>query len=174
VKPPLRWEDYRAFRQHFQTCNEFESKVGGVLMRELEHPASSRRILTGSQQPLLARHVGTKKSGHAGVRYPDFLAVDEATLKEGHVPRVESVSVKKRTFSRMSKREVERTVSADLQQATSQYGGLLEVRRPGHPLYGRTVQVSQVHLVYDVQSVGTWKSFIQDLCRERRVEVHFE
>ncbi len=99
VKPPLRWEDYRQLRNHFQSCIEFETKVGGILLRELEQPASSRRVLRDSQQPLLARHVGTTKMGQDGVRYPDFLAVDEATLKQGSVPRVESVSVKKRTFS---------------------------------------------------------------------------
>jgi hypothetical protein len=174
VKPPLRWEDYRAFRQHFQGCHEFESKVGGVLLQELEQPASSRRVLTGSHQPLLARHVGTKKSGQTGVRYPDFLAVDEATLKEGHVPRVESVSVKKRTFSRMNKREVEHQVGTDIQQAVSQYGGWLEVRRPGHPLYGRTVQVSALHLIYEAKSVGPWRNLIQGLCQQAGVEAHFE
>jgi hypothetical protein len=56
----------------------------------------------------------------------------------------------------------------------SQYGGRLEVRRPGHPLYGRTVQVSKVHLVYEAKELGTWKTFIEDLCKQGGVEVHFE
>jgi hypothetical protein len=174
VKPPLRWEDYRQFRDHFQRCLQFESKVGGILLRELEQPASSRRVLRDSQRPLLARHVGTRQSGQEGVRYPDFLAVDEATLRNGNVPRVESVSVKKRDFSGMSDKEVQHQVIGDAQEATSKYGGLLEVRRPGHPLYGRVVQVSKVHLVYEAQTVGAWKPRIQELCRQRRVEVHFE
>jgi hypothetical protein len=126
----------------------------------LELPATSRRVPT--------------KQGQEGVRYPDFLAVDEATLKHGSTPRVESISVKKRTFSRMNASEVERLVKADLQEATSKYGGTLEVRRPGHPLYGRSVQVSKVHIVYEAQGVGTWKPLIQELCKQRRVEVHFE
>jgi hypothetical protein len=174
VKPPLRWEDYQAFRQHFQRCHDFESKVGGILLQELEQPASARRVLTGSSQPLLARHVGTTKSGQTGVRYPDYLAVDEATLGEGSVPRVESVSVKRRSFLKRSKGEVVRQVQADTRQAMGEYGGPLEVRRPGHPLYGRTVQVSRVHLVYQADGVGSWRSLIQRLCDDAGVEVHFE
>lgn len=174
VKPPLRWEDYRQFRNHFQSCIEFESKVGGILLREMEQPTGSRRVLRGSQQPLLARHVGTTKLGQDGVRYPDFLAVDEATLKQGGVPRVESVSVKKRDFSRLNKKEVEQRVETDIDEAKTQYGGRLEVRHPGHPLYGRTVQVSKLHLVYSDDSIGGWRRFIQRLCEESGVEVHFE
>jgi hypothetical protein len=174
VKPPLRWDGYQQLREHFWRCAEFESKVGGILARDLELPASSRRVLKESSQPLLARHVGTTKSGQVGVRYPDFLAVDEATLEEGGVPRVESVSVKKRNFSGKSKREVELQVDADLKEALGQYGGRLEVRRPGHPLYGRTVQVSKVHLVYERTSLGKWQELIQQLCKKDQVEVHFE
>jgi hypothetical protein len=174
VKPPLRWENYRQLRDHFQSCYQFESKVGGILLQELEQPAGSRRVLTGSRQPLLARHVGTTKIGQDGVRYPDYLAVDEATLKQGSVPRVESVSVKKRDLSGLSSKEVERKVKTDIEEAKTQYGGWLEVRRPGHPLYGRTVQVSKVHLVYEADGVGGWRSFIQRLCKEAGVEVHFE
>jgi len=174
VKPPLRWEDYRQFRNHFQSCLQFESKVGGILLRELEQSASTRRILRGSEQPLLARHVGTRQSGRTEVLYPDYLAVDEATLRRGGVPRVEAVSVKKRNFAKLSERAVARTVNTDIQEATNKYGGSLEVRRPGHPLYGRTVQVSKVHLVYDHQSIGGWKGLIQDACQKAGVEVHFE
>jgi hypothetical protein len=174
VKPPLRWEDYRQFRNHFQSCIEFESRVGGILLRELEQPASARRVLRDSQQPLLARHVGTKKSGQEGVRYPDFLAVDEATLKEGSAPRVESVSVKKRDFSRMSAKEVHQQATADALEAMNKYGGSLEVRRSGHPLFGQTVPVSQVHLIYDIRGIGTWRNLLQETCRQEGVKVHFE
>jgi hypothetical protein len=148
--------------------------VGGVLLRELEQSVGSRRMLRDSQRPLLARHLGTRKEGHAGVRYPDYFAVDEATLKRGSVPRVESVSVKKRNFSSKSEREVEQQVRADAQEALSKYGGELEVRRPGHPLYGRTVQVSKVHLVYAKEGIGNWKGTIEDIGKAAGVEVHFE
>jgi hypothetical protein len=174
VKPPLRWEDYRQLRSHFQSCYEFESKVGGILLQELELPAGSHRLLTGSRQPLLARHVGTTKTGQQGVRFPDYLAVDEATLQEGGVPRVETLSVKKRNFETMSKNDVRNHVEADTRQAVGQYGGSLEVRRLGHPLYGRSVRVSKVHLVYEAKGVGSWKALIQDLCDRDGVEVHFE
>jgi hypothetical protein len=173
-KPPLRWEDYRELRNHFQSSIQFETKVGGVLIRDLEQPASSRKVLTGSSQTLLARRVGTTKQGQEGVHYPDFLAVDEATLKQGSVPRVETFSVKKRDFSTKSDAKVEQQVSADLAEATNKYGGTLEVRRPGHPLYGRTVQVSKVHLIYEASGVGRWQEFIRKLGKETGVEVHFE
>lgn len=174
VKPPLRWEAYRDLRHHFQSCYEFESRVGGILLQELEQPAGSRRLLTGSRQPLLARHVGTTKVGQEGVRYPDYLTVDEATLKEGDVPRVETVSVKMRNFANRSEKEVRLQVEEDLREAVNQYGGRLEVRRPGHPLFGRTAPVSKVHLVYAVDGVGGWKELIQRSCARRGVEAHFE
>lgn len=49
-----------------------------------------------------------------------------------------------------------------------------EVRRPGHPLYGRTVRVSRIHLVYEGKGVGEWKELIQRLCKNAGVEAHFE
>jgi hypothetical protein len=174
VKPPLRWESYQQFREHFQRCHQFESKVGGVLVHDMELPPGSRRVLRDSRQPLLARNVGTKKPGQTGLRYPDYLAVDEATLEEDSVPRVESVSVKRRNFLNKNAQEVERQVRVDTQEALNQYGGNLEVRRPGHPLYGRTVQVFKVHLVYEADIVGDWKGLIQRICREAKVEVYFE
>jgi len=36
----LRWNEFEAYRQlrnHFQSCLQFETKVGGLLLRELEH-----------------------------------------------------------------------------------------------------------------------------------------
>jgi hypothetical protein len=174
VKPPLRWEDYRQLRNHFQSCYEFESKVGGILLQELELPAGSHRLLTDSRQPLLARHVGTTKTGQQGVRFPDYLAVDEASLEEGSVPRVETISVKKRNFAKMNMNDVRAQVKTDTRQALDQYGGSLEVRRPGHPLYGRSVRVSKVHLVYETKGVDSWKAVIQEVCDEAKVEVHFE
>ncbi|MBN1209484.1 MAG: hypothetical protein JXB05_31825 [Myxococcaceae bacterium] len=174
MKLPLRWEGYRELRERFNHAIQFESEVGGVLVREMEQPVGARRVLKDSQKPLIARRVGTTKSGRPGVRYPDFLVVDETTLAEGRVPRVDSFSVKKRDFSNKSKREVERQVETDTQEAMGQYGGSLEVRRPGHPLYGRTVQVSKVHLVYQAEGVGHWMKHIQDYCARVGVEVHFE
>jgi hypothetical protein len=46
--------------------------------------------------------------------------------------------------------------------------------RPGHPLYGRTVQVSKAHLVYEAKGVGEWRDLIQETCKQVGVEVHFE
>ncbi|MFL5346051.1 MAG: hypothetical protein ACJ8AT_14775 [Hyalangium sp.] len=173
AKPPLRWEAYQELREHFQASIAFETQVGGVLVNELEQEVGSRRLLKDSRQPLIARHVGTKKAGVAGVLYPDYLVVDEATLEEG-TPRVDSMSVKKRNFANKSDRDVRRQVEADAEQAKSQYGGQLEVRRLGHPLYNRTIQVSKVHLVYDTTGVGKWKMVIQEVCDQHHVEVHFE
>jgi hypothetical protein len=70
--------------------------------------------------------------------------------------------------------EVNSLVEADAQQAVHQYGGALQVRRRGHPLYGRTVQVSKVHLVYEHKGAGQWGDLIQRICDRANIEVHFE
>ncbi len=174
AKPPLRWDAYQELREHFQRSIEFETKVGSVLLKEMEQAVAARRLLGDSQQPLLARRLGVKKPGQSEVRYPDYFAVDEATLRAGGAPRVDSFSVKKRDFSTQGKQEVESQVKADTKEALGHYGGHLEVRRPGHPLFGQTVQVSNVHLVYDVRGVGVWQKVIQQICDRAGVEVHFE
>lgn len=174
VRPPLRWADYQALRERFKHSIQFESNVGGALAKDVEQPIGSRRVFKESRQPLLARRVGTKKRGSDEVLFPDYLAVDNATLAEGHVPRVDTFSVKQRNLRGKSKKAVENQVTADLQEALSKYGGWLEVRRPGHPLFGRAVQVSRVHLVYEARGVEGWQQVIQDICNEVKVEVHFQ
>ena len=90
------------------------------------------------------------------------------------MPRVETISVKKRTFSKMDEAEVATQVRADILEATTKHGGRLEVRRPGHPLYGHTVPVSKVHLIYDASIVGRWQELIRRIGKEAGVGVHFE
>ena len=44
----------------------------------------------------------------------------------------------------------------DINEALTKYGGEVEIRKPGHPLYGKIAKVSEVSLVYDANFVPPW------------------
>lgn len=119
--------------------------------------------------------MGLKREGRTSVVYVDHLAVDEATLKSS-APRVETISTKQRDFKRMSEDEAKNQVAADAREALTKYGGAVEVRRRGHPLFGRRVPVSRVHLVYDgklVPELSPVRTAMLEAAEEAGVEVHF-
>jgi len=121
------------------------------MRRELTLPEAQRHLVPNMKKPLLAENVGVARTGSPRVLYPDQLVVDEATLKPGAQPRVEAFSNKSRDFNKMSEEQIADQVTADVQEALSKYSGLIQIRRPGHPLFGREVTVSKVHLVYDAK-----------------------
>jgi len=54
------------------------------------------------------------------------------------------------------------------------YGGIVQVRRPDHPLFGQDVPVSQVHLVYDTKTIPPQlKPRLAKSVEDLKVEVHF-
>jgi hypothetical protein len=127
------------------------------------------------KQPRTDRNVGLKREGRTSLTYADDLAVDEATLKSG-APRVESVSTKQRDFMRMSEKEAAEKVGTDAREALAKYGGEVEVRRRGHPLFGRRVTVSRAHLVYDgalVPEVSSFRDAMLEAAEAAGVELHF-
>ncbi len=175
VKPPLTWSGYRSFRTRFKNAMEFQVKVSALLRGEVKLSQGERKVLRGLKQPRTDANVGLKHEGSASVTYADDLAVDEATLKSSE-PRVESVSIKQRDFRRMSEGKAEEQVRADAQEALAKYGGEVEVRRRGHPLFERRVTVSRVHLVYDEAFVPEDEFFRRSMrgaAKEKGVELHF-
>lgn len=89
-------------------------------------------------------------------------------------PSVHSFSIKQHDFSGVSIRDARSQLIADIQEAQVKYGGVVEVRRLGHPLLGRKVVVSRVHLVYDGTTLS--EEIREPLALEatrRGVELHF-
>ena len=145
AKPPLIWESYSALLNTFQRSLEFQRAV----TRWLQQAEGSRQWLPGMKQPLVTDNTGLQLEGRANPVYVDQLAVDQATLGPGLRPSVHSFSNKQRNFAGMSENEALRQLELDAREARAKYGGEVEVRRRGHPLFGQKVRISRVHLVYD-------------------------
>ena len=145
TKPPLTWNSYAGLLNTFQRSLEFQRAV----TRWLQQAEGSRQCLPGMKQPLVTDNTGLQLEGRAYPVYVDQLAVDQATLSPGLRPSVHSFSNKQHNFSGKSLDGMREQLGADSREATTKYGGLIEVRRRGHPLFGQKVRVSRVHIVYD-------------------------
>jgi hypothetical protein len=149
AKPPLAWDSYDTFLGRFQRALAFQRDVAYALQQEASLAATRRHWLRGLEQPLVTENVGLAHEGKVSLTYVDQLVVDEASLRPGRTPVVHSFSNKQHGFKSMSQKEMLNQLTADAKEALTKYGGTVEVRRPGHPLFGRKVSVSRVHLVYD-------------------------
>jgi hypothetical protein len=50
----------------------------------------------------------------------------------------------------------------------------VEIRRPGHPLFGRKVHASRLHLVYDEQGITPeFKRELTKRAEKLNIELHF-
>lgn len=148
IRPPLTRESYQLFRTRFARAMKFQSDVSAMLQAEVEKPRGKRRLLHEMARPQMEENVGLAHEGSDARTYVDHLVVDEATL-ESNAPRVETFSTKQRDFTHTSDQSIRSQVEADAREALRKYGGTVEIRRQGHPLFERSVPVSQVHLVYD-------------------------
>jgi hypothetical protein len=170
VKPPLTWDSYSAMLGRFQRSLEFQRAV----TRWLHQEAGARECLPGMKRPLITDNVGLKLEGRATPVYVDQLAVDQATLGPGLRPSVHTFSNKQRDFAGMSQGEAVNQLKLDAREARAKYGGEVEVRRPGHPLFGNKFRVSRPHLVYDAKSLdATIKKALLNAAPEQGVALHF-
>jgi hypothetical protein len=175
IRPPLTWENYRLFRTRFERAMKFQSDVSAMLQGEVEMPQGKRQLLQEMERPQMSENVGLAREGSDARTYVDQLVVDETTLQSAS-PRVETFSTKHRDFTQMSDQSLRAQVEADAREALRKYGGTVEIRRQGHPLFERRVPVSRVHLVYDSGMIPN----LHDLGREMvtaakkwGVELHF-
>jgi hypothetical protein len=174
VKPPLTWENYSPFLGRFQQALEFQQSVSRFLRQGA--PAAERDWgwLHRMKQRRADGNVGLKREGSPSVVYVDDLVVDEATLRPGLKPDVHVVSTKRHDFLNKSHREAGTQLEQDVAEATTKYGGTVEVRRPGHPLFGRKVDISRVHLVYDGRNVSVeLKDSLSREALRSNVSLHF-
>jgi hypothetical protein len=174
VKPPLKWESYNVFRGRFQDALVFQGSVAEALRREAGLAKGRRHWLRGFEQPLVTENVGLAHGPRVSLTYVDQLVVDKASLRPGQTPSVHSFSNKQRDFRSMSEDMIDAQLAADAREALTKYGGTVEVRRPGHPLFGRKVTVSRVHLVYDgTEMTPGFKDKLILKAENLNVELHF-
>jgi hypothetical protein len=106
--------------------------------------------------------------------FVDQMAVDKATLGPGQRPVVHSFSDKQHDFSGKSSQAAREQLRIDVREARTKYAGSVEIRRPGHPLFGRTVVVSRVHIIYEDEGLlPEIKRALLDEARNLGVELHF-
>ncbi|WP_224371479.1 hypothetical protein [Hyalangium versicolor] len=170
VKPPLIWNSYSGLLNTFQRSLEFQRAV----TRWLQQAEGSRQCLPGMKQPLVTDNTGLQLEGRATPVYVDQLAVDQATLGPGRQPSIHSFSNKQHDFSGKNPNEVLKQLEIDSREATTKYGGGVEVRRRSHPLFGQKVRVSQVHVVYDGAELSfEFKDALLKAAPRFGVQLHF-
>ncbi|MFL5355564.1 hypothetical protein [Archangium sp.] len=174
AKPPLAWDSYRTFLGRFQRAMEFQREVARVLREQAKLAETQRHWLRGLENPIVTENVGLVHEGRATLTYVDQLVVDEASLRPGRTPTVHCFSNKQRSFQSMSLQELRSQLRADAREALTKYGGTVEIRRPGHPLFGRKVEVSRVHLVYDEKELTVdAKKLLVTEAKDLGIELHF-
>ncbi|MDY7230478.1 hypothetical protein [Hyalangium rubrum] len=173
LKSPLTWESYSTLLGRFQRALEFQRSTTQALQQEAL-ASGQRQWLRGMERPIVAENVGLAHEGTSTLSYVDQLVVDQASLRPGMRPSLHTFSNKQHHFSAVNERDAIKQVRLDISEAQTKYGGTVEVRRPGHPLFGRKVVVSRVHLVYD--GTGISPAFMETLsveARTRGVSLHF-
>jgi hypothetical protein len=169
VEPPLTWQSYSSLIGQFQRALEFQRAVTRWLQQH-----GSQEWLPGMKRPLVTDNMGLKLEGRATPVYVDQFAVDQATLGHGLRPSVHTFSNKQRNFAGKTQEEARTQLELDAREAQAKYGGEAEVRRPGHPLFGKKVRVSRTHLVYDGTNLDLkLKEALLQRAPFHHVELHF-
>lgn len=172
AKPPLTWEAYSSLLGRFQRSLEFQRSAARVLQQARES-GGARDWVPDMKQPLATENTGLRHGGSDVITYADALVADEASLGSGK-PNVQTFSMKQRDFSAMTEDEAFKQAQIDATEAQIKYGGTVEVRRRGHPLFERKVIVTRVHLVYDGTRLSQLhKQAISKGAKTRGVESHF-
>jgi uncharacterized protein DUF4157 len=169
VKPPLPWKEYSDFLGKFQRGTDYQKKVLKGLLKEADLAKEGKlghegqKLFQGMQDPIVESNVAVlEKSGKmtdVGLpvhNFPDQLIVDGATIGPGKSLKVTAVSNKSRIFDAWFKgksiAQIQQQVLDDVLEAVSKYGGDVTLKRPTGPLaklYGQTVSVDKVFLIYD-------------------------
>jgi hypothetical protein len=173
AKPPLVWASYTSFLDRVRRGLRFQGEVARTLGHECTLAEGERSWLRGLTEPVMEENLGLAHERSASITFADQFVVDKTSLKPGSRPIVHSFSNKQRDFRGMKEGDVQRQVVVDIQEALTKYGGVVEVRRPGHPLFGRKVTVSKVHLVYDEELISDEARIVlRTESRKFGVEIH--
>jgi hypothetical protein len=171
-KPPVYYEFYGPLRLLFHNASVYEQGRAEALRQQTLLPAKERVYLTSMEHPRLEIHLGVRPRGAKKTFFVDQLGWD---LSGGLNPLVEVFSNKQRDFYRKTRNEATAQGEKDAREAVRKYGETIEVRRRGHPFFGRMLNVSKVHLLYDKRMVpDLFQESIRRAAENLGVEVHFE
>jgi hypothetical protein len=173
--PPVTWPGYRNLHIISLNSRIFQGKTTRSLWQDAQLPEAERQWSKGMRSPYMSEQLGMKPRGSDKVFYADAAMTDQATLKPGATPRVYTFSIKQRDFMLTSPDEVFSQLRADCREAVKKYGGTVEIRRPGHPLFSREVDVSKVYLIYDAKMVPeNLRAVMKNIAKGLGVEVIFQ
>jgi hypothetical protein len=174
LQGPLRWKPYEALADRFARARRFQNSATRSLQREALAPPEERMSLRGMKDPQVDENVCLAPEGSTSRTFVDQMAVDKATLGPGQRPVVHSFSNKQHDFSSKSSKAAREQLAIDVQEARTKYAGAVEIRRPGHPLFGRKVVVTRVHIIYDGEGLlPEIKRALLDEARNLGVELRF-
>jgi hypothetical protein len=171
---PLKWKPYEALTDRFGRARRFQGSATHAMRREVLAAPEERMLLRGMKNPRVDENMCLAREGDSKRYFVDQMAVDQATLGPGQKPVVHSFSTKQHDFSGKSSQAAREQLGIDVREARTKYAGTVEIRRPRHPLFGRKVVVSQVHIIYD--GTGLASEIKEALLREANrlgVELHF-
>lgn len=174
IKPPLTWKGYEALLSRFQRSLEFQRGVTQEMHQEARAAGGEKLLPQGMKRPLVADNLGLAHEDSESITYSDQFVVDEATVGEDRTPNVHSYSDKQHDFTGKSPGDAVKVFKLDYSEAKMKYGGTVEVRRRGHPLFGKKVVVSRVHIVYDGTNLsGEIRSALFEEAKRHGVDLHF-
>jgi hypothetical protein len=135
IDPPRTWDSYNEFRSPLERGPSYQGDF-------------AKDLRTQNPDVVVGENVGVSKRGGGTTKYPDQFEYNPVTGE------AKTYSNKSRDFANL--KDVEGTVEGDVREALTQYGGTIEVRRPGPlaegssvNLFEKKVRVSEVTLVYD-------------------------
>ncbi|MFL5343629.1 MAG: hypothetical protein ACJ8AT_02495 [Hyalangium sp.] len=174
TQPPLTWKSYDALLSRFQRSLEFQRGVTREMQQEARAAGGERLLPQGMKRPLVADNLGLAHEDSASITYSDQFVVDETTVGKGRTLTAHSYSDKQHDFSRKSPDDAVKQFKVDAEEAKTKYGGTVEVRRRGHPLFGQKVVVSRVHIVYDGTNLSNEiREALFEEAKDRGVDLHF-
>jgi len=174
AKFPLMWTGYDALLGRFQRSLEFQRGVTQEMLQEARAAGGGQLLPQGMKRPLVADNLGLAHEDSATITYSDQFVVDEATVGPGKRPNAHSYSDKQHDFSGKSPEDAVKQFRPDAKEAITKYGGAVEVRRRGHPLFGQKVVVTRVHIVYDGENLSAEvREALLIEARAQGVELHF-
>ena len=170
VKPPLSFANYSEFLGKFRRGTKYQEGVleglrqqASKFTKEGEIGPDGKNLFGGMENPIVESNVAVlEKTGKRSIadkpvhNFPDQVIVDGATIGPNKTPKITTLSNKSHDFDKLFKeqrvQDILSQVSADVEEAVSKYGEKITLKRPTGPLaslYGQTLQVDKVVIVYD-------------------------
>ena len=145
-QPPSTWEKYLESRATYDPMRQKKE-----FQETLKKTISDRQGDVKPEQ--IEIDVGLKKRSDVG--YADVVITDAQNNLTVYSAKVRNVleQVRKLTNPTDVEKWIASQLRSDIKEAIDYYGGTVQVRRKSHPLYGQSVFVKQVILVWDSRVV---------------------